>query len=107
MQVMVGEVRHLKQEPVPKPELEGDVSTFITGFMASNETTDGHAASLSRAQILGRDWRLIPLLPAKLRAETSAQIQDFQLQYLVNHQKLVIVDSGETDPAVMHATLLA
>ncbi len=103
MQVMLGEVRHLKQEPVPKPELEGDVSTFITGFMTSNETTDGQAASLSRAQILGRDWRLIRLLPARLRAVTSEQIEAFARKYIVNLQTVVLGDPGKIDPALFSA----
>jgi predicted Zn-dependent peptidase len=103
MKVMLEEVRHLKREPVPQPELEGDVSTFITGFIASNETTDGQVALLSRAQILGRDWRLIRLLPARLRAVTSEQIEAFARKYIVNLQTVVLGDPAKIDPALFSA----
>src|SRR5262249_57230775 len=57
VQVMYGEARKLKVELVGGRELEGDISSFLTGFLMSNETTDSQAGQLSRAEIIGGDWR--------------------------------------------------
>jgi predicted Zn-dependent peptidase len=100
MRVMFDEARNLQRQPVPKPELEGDVSTFITGFIAANETTDGQAALLTRAQILGGDWRLVRSLPDRLRVVTAQDVQTFARKYIVNLQSVVLGDPQKIDPAV-------
>ncbi len=100
MQVMLDQARQLKQQPVPAPELEGDVSTFITGFMVANETTDGQAALLTRAHVLGRDWRMVRSLPQRMRAVTSEQIEAFARKYIVNLQTVVLGDPQKVDPAL-------
>jgi zinc protease len=100
MQVMLDQVRALQRQPVPAPELKGDVSTFITGFMAANETTDGQAALLARAQILGGDWRLVRSLPDRMRAVSGEEIEAFARKHIANLQTVVLGDPQKIDPAL-------
>jgi len=101
MRVMLDQARLLKQEAVPAAELEGDVSTFITGLMMANETTDGQAALLARAQLLGHDWRLARSLPERMRAVTAQQIEAFASKYIVNLQTVVLGDPKKVDAALL------
>ncbi|HKD39497.1 MAG TPA: pitrilysin family protein [Myxococcaceae bacterium] len=100
MKVMLDEARNLKERPVPAPELKGDVSTLVTSFIAANETTDGQAALLARAQVLGGDWRLIRTLPDRMRAVTSEGIEQFARKYIANLQTVVLGDPERIDPAL-------
>jgi len=99
--VMLDQARQLKQDAVPAAELEGDVSTFITGLMMANETTDGQAALLARAQLLGQDWRLARSLPERMRAVTAQQIEAFASKYIVNLQTVVLGDPKKVDAALL------
>jgi predicted Zn-dependent peptidase len=97
MRVMFAEAEKLKAQAVPQSELEGDVSTFLTGFLTSNEATDGQAALLSRALILGGDWRLMRSLPDRLRAVSQQQVEQFAQKYIRNLQTVVVGDPEKVD----------
>ena len=101
MRVMLDQARQLKREPVPPGEMEGDVSTFMTGFMMGNETTDGQAALLVRAQVLGHDWHLARTLPDRMRAVTAEQVEGFAQKYIVNLQTVVLGDPQKVDAALL------
>ena len=101
MRVMLDQARQLKQDAVPAAELEGDVSTFITGLMMANETTDGQGALLTRAQLLGHDWRLARSLPDRMRAVSAPQIEAFARKYIVNLQTVVLGDPNKVDTALL------
>jgi zinc protease len=100
MRVMLEQARLLQQEPVPTPELTGDTSTFLTGFIAANETTDGQAARLTRAHVLGGDWRLVRTLPERMRAVSAEQVEEFARRYIVHLQTVVLGDPEKIDQAL-------
>jgi len=103
VEVMYGEARKLKVEPVGGPELEGDISFFLTGFLMSNETTDGQAGQLSRAEILGGNWRLARSLPDRMRAVTAGDVQAFARRYIAKLQTVVLGDPEKVDQAIFSA----
>ncbi len=103
VEVMYGEARKLQAEPVARRELEGDISSFLTGFLMSNETSDGQAGQLSRAEILGGDWRLARSLPDRMRAVSAGDVQAFARKYIRKLQTVVLGDPNKIDVALFSA----
>lgn len=100
MRVMFEQARKLRAETVPIRELEGDTSFFLTGFLMSSENTDGQAAQLSRAEILGGDWHLARTLPERMRAVTPQDVEAFAKKYIANLQTVVLGDPEKIDPSL-------
>jgi predicted Zn-dependent peptidase len=101
MKVMLDEARKLRTQPVPESELAGGKSVWLTDYLVRNEATDGQAAALAHAQLLGGDWRLERTLPARARAVTSAQVQAFANKYLGRLQTVVLGDPSKVDRALL------
>ncbi len=100
IRVMYDEARKLQNELVAARELEGDTSFFLTGFLMSNETTDGQAGQLSHAEILGGDWRLARSLPSRMRAVTASDVRSFARKYIGKMQTVVLGDPDKIDKAL-------
>lgn len=103
IKVMFDEVKRLKQTLVPSEELAGDKSTFLTGLLMQNETTDGQADLLGRAQLYGGDWKIAKMLPERVRAVSSPDIQTFAKKYIRNLQVVALGDTKKLDPSVLGA----
>lgn len=100
LKVMLDEVRKLKTAPVPTSELAGTKATYLTGYLMSNESTDGQAHLLAVAELLGGDWHLGRTLPDRIAKVTAADVQSFAQKYLANLQTRVVGDPKKIDKAL-------
>ncbi len=78
--------------------LEGDKRIFLTQFLMRDQSTDGQAELLARAQILGGDWRLAGKILDEARAVTPAQVSAFLAGHAKALQTVVLGDPSKIDP---------
>lgn len=95
--VMLEEAKKLRTAPPTAKELAGTKSLFLTGLLQANETVDGQAALLGRSLIYAGDWRFARELPAKVRAVTGPQLQQFAQGHLQHLQTFVLGDPAKLD----------
>jgi zinc protease len=103
LKVMFDEVRKLKDAPISDKELAGTKATFLTSYLMESEATDGQAAMLAEAELLGGDFRLSIGLPDRIRAVTSAGVQAFAKKYLARFQMVVVGDPTKIDKALFES----
>jgi predicted Zn-dependent peptidase len=96
-QVMLAEVRRLREEPVAPADLEGYRSVFITHYLTEGETTDGLAMLLAEAQLFGGSWELADTLPRALRAVTPEDVQRYAKKYFGHMVTAVVGDPAKLD----------
>ena len=84
--------------------LEGDKRIFLTHFLMRDESTDGQASLLGRAQVLAGDWRIAGRLLDKVRLVTAEQVQAFLRQYVKNLQVIVLGDPSKIDQKLFTST---
>jgi zinc protease len=97
MKVMLDEAKKLQNEPVSDKELAGTKATFLTNYLMQNESTDGQAAMLAEADLLGGDWKLARTLPERIRAVTAAGVQAYAKKYVARLQVVVLGDPAKID----------
>jgi zinc protease len=95
--VMLDEVRKLQNEPISDKDLAGTKATFLTGYLMQNESTDGQAAMLAEAELLGGSFQLARTLPERIRAVTPAAVQAYAQKYLGRLQMVVLGDPAKID----------
>jgi zinc protease len=95
--VTLDEVKSLQNVVVPPKEITSAKSTFLTGYLMSNETMSGQAGMLAQARLIGNDWHLARTLPEKIKAVTAAEIQAFAKKYASHLQTVVIGDPTKID----------
>jgi zinc protease len=100
--VMQDVVKGLSTTLVPDKELAGYRSTLLTGLLEAQGTTDGAAAQLIAAQVLGGDWRLSRTLPERIRQATGQDVQAFAKKYIRDYQVAVVGDPKKVDLAMLH-----
>jgi zinc protease len=100
--VMQDVVKDLGQKPVSSKELAGYRSTFLTGFLQNQATTDGAAQRLVAAQLLGGDWRLARTLPERVRQVTAQDVQAYTQKYVRDYQVAVVGDPKKVDLSMLH-----
>jgi len=100
--VMQDVVKNLATTLVPDKELAGYRSTFLTGLLEQQGTTDGAAAQLVAAQLLGGDWRLVRTLPERIRQATAADVRAFAQKYIRDYQVAVVGDPKKVDLSMLH-----
>jgi zinc protease len=98
--VMLAEARKLQQEPVTPTLLAGAKSVFLTRFLMGAEGTDGQAALLARALLLGGDWHLSRTLPDRVRTVTAADVQGFARRAIRNLQTVQEGNPAKLDRAL-------
>ena len=103
MKVMFDEARKLRSEPVPEKELTGIKETLLTGLLTENESTDGQAALLARAQLLAGDFREEKRLIQKIRAVTAGDVQAFAKKYFRNMQTFGVGDAAAIEKVAAEA----
>jgi predicted Zn-dependent peptidase len=69
-----------------------------------NESTDGQASLLGRAQLMGGDWRLAGTLLDRVRQVTAEQVQQFLTRYVKNLQTVVLGDPAKIDRTLFTST---
>ncbi len=84
--------------------LEGDKRVFLTRFLMRDETTDGLASLLGRAEILGGDWRLAARLVDGVEKVGPAQVAAFLKAYARNFQTAVLGDPSRIDRGLFTST---
>ena len=103
MRVMTAEARRLQTELVPDAELAGFKSIFVTNFAREEETTEGMATWLGRAQLLGGDWHLANAFLDRARTVTSDEVRAVARKYIVNLQTAIVGDPTKLDPKAVGA----
>jgi predicted Zn-dependent peptidase len=104
LQVVLDVVHEFQTGHIDAESLEGDKRTFLTHFLMRDESTDGQASLLGRAQILGGDWRIAGRLLDRVREVTADQVQAFLREYLKNLQTVVLGDPGKIDNKLFTST---
>ncbi|HUB05943.1 MAG TPA: pitrilysin family protein [Myxococcales bacterium] len=84
--------------------LEGDKRVFLTNFLMRDEATDGQAALLGQAQLLGGDWRLAGTLLDRVRGVTAAQVSRFLKGHARDMQTVVLGDAAKIDQKLFGST---
>jgi zinc protease len=100
LKVMFDEVRKLQNEPASETDLAGTRATFLTAYLMASESTDGQAAMLAEADLLGGDFHLARTLPERIRAVTPAAVQAYAKKYLGRLQMVVLGDPSKIDGAL-------
>jgi zinc protease len=100
VKVMFDEVRRLQSDPVSEKDLAATKATFLTTYLMQNESTEGQAAMLADAELLGGDFRLARTLPDRIRAVTPAGVQAYANKYLHRFQTVVVGDPAKIDRAL-------
>jgi predicted Zn-dependent peptidase len=104
LRVMLDVVHQLEAKPMDAESLEGDKRIFLTHFLMRNESTDGQASLLGRAQLMGGDWRLAGTLLDRVRQVTAEQVQQFLTRYVKNLQTVVLGDPAKIDRTLFTST---
>ena len=104
MKVMVDEVHRLQHDLIPPKELEGTKAVYATTYLKEHETTDGQAAVLGEALLLGGDWHLANRFPEQLKAITPEQVRAVADRWMVNLQTAIVGDPVKLHPQVVGAT---
>ncbi len=100
--VMQEVVKGLASRAVPDQELAGFRSTFLTGYLEGQQTTDGAAGRLVEAQLVGGDYRLLRTLPERIRQTTAKDVQAFAQKYIRDYQVAVVGDPKKVDLSMLH-----
>jgi predicted Zn-dependent peptidase len=100
--VMQSVVKELAGEPLLEEELLGEKAAFLVEYFLTQETTDGAAARLVEAELLGGDWRLVRTLPERIRRTTPEDVQTFVKRYVRNYQVAVVGNPDTVDLALLH-----
>jgi zinc protease len=103
MKVMFDEARRLQTDLVPSKELEGEKSTFVTGYLQGHETSDGLASELGEALLIGGDWHLAGTLLERVHKVTPEALRDAAHKWLVNMQTEIVGDPSKLDPKIVGA----
>jgi zinc protease len=100
--VMQDVVKGLATTLIPDRELAGYRSTFLTGLLEAQGTTDGAAGQLIAAQLLGGDWHLARTLPERIRQATAQDVQAFAKKYMRDYQVAVVGDPKKVSLSLLH-----
>jgi len=100
--VMQDVVKALATTLIPDRELAGYRSTFLTGLLEAQGTTDGAAGQLIAAQLLGGDWHLARTLPERIRQATAQDVQAFAKKYMRDYQVAVVGDPKKVSLSLLH-----
>jgi predicted Zn-dependent peptidase len=103
MEVMLGEAKRLRDEPVPAPELEGAKATMLTRYWQSQESPAQQASMMATVQLYGGDWRAVRTLHEKVAAVTAEQIQAWAKKRLTHFRTFVIGDPKAIDKAALES----
>jgi zinc protease len=103
--VMLDEVRRFRNEPLTQKEVEGAKATMLSSYFVENESSDGQAGMLARAQLLGGDWRLARTLKERVEAVTPADVQAFAKKNIDKLQVFVLGDPRLVDEKLLLAPL--
>ena len=100
MKVMFQEVKKLKAQFLSPKDLAAAKSTFLTGHLASTESTDAQAAWLGYAQLHHGDWRFEPNLLDRVKKVTSEQVQAFANKH-IQHLQFVVLGKTAVDATLL------
>ena len=103
MTVMFDQAHRLQTELVPAKELEGAKNVFVTSYLKAHETTDGQAAVLGEALLLGHDWHRANTFPDQVKATTPEQVRAAARKWLNNFQTAIVGDPARLDPKIVEA----
>jgi predicted Zn-dependent peptidase len=90
IKVMIAELQRLKDEPIPKSELENKKRQFITFYYLGNETNQNQAGVLTRFELSSAGYEEMDRFIDKLMKVTPEDIQSVANKYMNNLQFVLI-----------------
>jgi len=101
--VMLDEVKKLAETPVPAADLAGSKAQFLTGHLASNESTGGQASWLGMCDLLGGDYRLARTMPERIAQVKAEEVRAFVNNRVLHLQTAVLGDASKLDRALFES----
>jgi zinc protease len=86
---LLGEIERLQTDLADPAELQRVRAQVISGIVYQQDSIASQAIQIGRLESIGRSWREMDLLPAKLQAVTPEQLRDVARKYLTPERRTV------------------
>lgn len=100
VQVMLGEIKKLRERPLDASTLRELSGFFLTTHYIKQETNAAQAAELAQYELLGGGWRNSLVFLDRVRNVTAAEVQAAANKYMRNVRFTVVGNPVDVDKAV-------
>lgn len=98
--VMLGEIRNLQNEPVDDSDIAGIAGQYLTTYYIGQETNVAQATNLATYELIGGGWRNSLQFLEKIRAVTPADIRRVAQKYMRNMRFVVLGNPASVDKRI-------